>query len=141
MTSDCLIEQCKLANNAALKEVLNGIMDEYAKRFCEMYDFQPGWWVSDARLGVYCTDGIEVSIGASELVFCVDNDIDGDTFCEWWQYVIESAENPQPINLRSWCNGARPEMLKSVGTPILRSPATGIYRDAKLKLPPNLIEQ
>lgn len=109
MTADYLIEQCKIANNATLKEVLNGIMEEYAKRFCDMYDFSPGWWVSDDRLGVYCTDDIEVSIGADELVFCVDNDIDGDTFCEYWDYVLRT-EDPR-INLRSWCNGARPEMI------------------------------
>lgn len=112
MTADYIIEQCKIANNQTLKEVLTGIMNEYARRFCEMYDFAEGWWVADDVLGTYCTHDIEVSIGASELAYCVDNDIDGDTFGEWWQYILAQAENPHPINLRSWCKGARPEMIE-----------------------------
>lgn len=99
----------KLHTNETLKALLVDVMNEYARRFCEMYDFQEGWWVADSPCGTYCTDGIEVSISASELVFCVDNDIDGDTFTQYWGYVLNT-ENPT-INLKSWCIGARPEMI------------------------------
>lgn len=68
--------------NNNLKQALTGIMNEYARRFCEMYDFSEGWWVADDVLGVYCTDGIEVSISASDLAYCVDNEVDPDTFNE-----------------------------------------------------------
>lgn len=120
MTEEYLIEQCRITNNQTLKGVLSGIMNEYARRFCEMYDFAEGWWVADDCLGVYCTDDIEVSIGASELVYCVDNEVDGDTFEEWWNHCL-SSYNPDDlsepkvplINLRSWCKGARPEMINN----------------------------
>lgn len=100
----------KLHTNESLKALLVDVMNEYARRFCEMYDYAEGWWVADDPCGTYCTDGIEVSISASDVVFCVDNDIDGDTFSHWWEYVL-NFDNPA-INLRSWCIGARPGMTE-----------------------------
>lgn len=100
----------KLHTNESLKALLVDVMNEYARRFCEMYLFQEGRWVADDPCGTYCTDDMEVSISASELIFCVDHDIDGDTFSWWWEYVLNT-ENPT-ISLKKWCIGVRPEMMK-----------------------------
>lgn len=101
-----------IPTNENLFSALTNLMNEYARRFCEKYDYSQGWWVADDPVGTYCTDGIEVSISASDLVYCVDNDVDAEEFESWWRYILGQSENPNPINLRSWVNGMRPEMLK-----------------------------
>lgn len=94
-----------------LKAMLRAVMSEYARRFCEKYGYQEGWCVADDYVGVYCTDDIDMSISASDVVFCVDNDVDEGVFKSWWQYVLES-DYSGSINLRSWAMGVRPGMFK-----------------------------
>lgn len=100
----------KLHTNESLKALLVDVMNEYARRFCKMYDYGEGWWVVNDPCGTYCTDDIVVSISASDLMYCVDEDVDKDVFESWWRYIIE-IKDPNPITLHRWRNGVRPDIF------------------------------
>lgn len=106
MKHDIIHNQIRKSSPEGLKKALQAVADEYARRFCDMYDFTPGWWVADDYASTYCTDGMEVSISLSDMAYCVDNCIEKHVFTQWWKHVLES--NVSPINLRSWCIGADP---------------------------------
>lgn len=89
-----------------LREALEEAICGYAMAFRKQmgYDVRDCWWVGDDVLDVYCFGDHFVSL--SELVYCVDNGVDIDTFLEWEDYTTWAEEYKQTrINLPSWCMG------------------------------------
>ena len=93
------------------------ICDEYAKKMCKMYEwrFIDCFWVSDKPGGVFCTSGIEYSLGMEDIITIVNNNVSYETFNEWWDYnqLISYAMSNHPddssfyyINLDKWLKGA-----------------------------------
>jgi hypothetical protein len=88
-----------------LKEIYEQCCNEYARRFCLMYDleFSDGWWVGGIVGGSFCTDEVEYVLNMDELKLLVDEKVSFDKFYEWYSFCSDS-ELPW-VNLRSYLNG------------------------------------
>lgn len=88
-----------------LKEIYEQCCNEYARRFCAMYDleFSDGWWVGDIVGGIFCTDEMEYTLSLEELRILVDGKVSFDKFHEWYSY---NSKSIKPwINLQSYLKG------------------------------------
>jgi hypothetical protein len=64
-------------------------------------------WLDQGNIAMV-SDGI---IYFTDIVYAVEHDTPVATFWEWLYY---DRENPNHINLRTWCMGLRPEQMEGV---------------------------
>lgn len=65
-----------------------------------------GWWVGDDIGGVFCLND-NTFINMEEIIYCVDNDIDEETYDDYCNYNLKCAEYGfNQMNLKSFINGA-----------------------------------
>lgn len=104
--------------------IFNRIMDSYARRLCEMFEYwyEDSFWVGDDRFDCFALSDSGIFISADNVKTIVDNNIDYDTFIEWDDYNkgINYAQNNHPedsekyhyINLISWIKGCPRQFTK-----------------------------
>lgn len=102
----------------------NCIMDSYAKRLCEMfeYPYSDCFWVGNDRFDCFSLSDSGIFINAENVKTIVDNEVDYDTFEEWDDYNKcinyarinhpENAEKYNFINLTSWIKGCPKQLTK-----------------------------
>ena len=107
-----------------LNTIFNSIMDSYAKRLCEMFDYsyRDCFWVGDDRFDCFSLSDSGIFISADNVKTLVDNNVDYDTFEEWDDYnkCINYAKSNHPeevekynfINLTSWIKGCPKQYTK-----------------------------
>lgn len=106
-----------MENNKELYKKYCNICNAYVKKLCIMYDwyYDDCFWVSDEPGGVFCTSGIEYSLGMDDIITIVNNNVEYQIFEEWWNYnyYISHAIENHPhdtsyhyINLKNWLKGA-----------------------------------
>ena len=75
---------------------------------------EDGWWVGDKVGTVWFFAGGEQCISMDELVYCVENLVEYETFLDCVDYSLKCLEfNLTPLNLEAFCEGAprHPESL------------------------------
>lgn len=69
------------------------------------WDNSCGYWVGDDVGGVYAY-GDWIFIDMSDIIFCVENDIEEEEYIEWQEYSVFASEYDQTIpNFQSWHKG------------------------------------
>lgn len=66
-----------------------------------------GHWVGNDMSGVYCY-GDDVFISLHDIVYCVENNVSYDNYCNWVDYCSEAHEFgfTEP-NLKNWIDGCQ----------------------------------
>lgn len=85
---------------------------EYLKRLLKNWGYgdcvvsSVGWWVGDDIGGVFCI-GDDTFLNMEDIRYCVDHDVDEDTYSEYLDYNLRCAEYGfEQMNLKSFVSGA-----------------------------------
>lgn len=96
----------------SLKENYENSCNNYLIALLEAWEYDSeetsinGWWVGDDVGGIFCLND-NTFINMEEIIYCVDNDIDEETYDDYCNYNLKCAEYGfDQMNLKSFINGA-----------------------------------
>lgn len=107
------MKQVKEAVKQMLKENYEQACNGYLVELMRMWEWDAhnGYWVSEEVGSVYAY-GDWIFIGMSDIIFCVENDVEEKEYQDWQEYCVFASEYKQVIpNFPSWHKGC-PRLTK-----------------------------
>ena len=96
-----------------IKEAYINACNDYVHKLMEIWNILDedeevdySWWVGDEVGGVFCCDD-DMFIDMNDIVYCVDNDVDHETYSNYIEYITKCEEYGfNTINLNAFVKGA-----------------------------------
>ena len=97
-------ENIKKAYTMACNDYLYKLLENWG--LYEDGDTNFGWWVGDEVGGVFCCED-DTFIDMNDIVYCVDNDVDYETYTDYIDYISKCHEYGfDKLNLNAYVKGA-----------------------------------
>lgn len=103
------MSKTKEKNKQQLKENYEKACNAYVVELLRMWDLDDtgyyGYWIGDDIGGVYAY-GDNIFLNMSDIIFCVENDVEEKEYEDWQDYTIFANEFKQSVpNFPSWHKG------------------------------------
>lgn len=92
---------------ATLRECYEYTCDQYARKFCEMYDYDYDdscWWAASEVGGVFVVNDLAYTLDMNDLIYAVDHQVSKKDFDEWLEYTYECDSPLHSLSLRAYLN-------------------------------------
>ena len=100
-------ESCEAYDKQMLKNNFESVVRNYTMALLTAWDIDASdcYWVGNEVGSTYIILG-EYQLNLNDMIYCVEEDVDFETFKEWSDYCVFAAEFKQNIpNLKSWHKG------------------------------------